>query len=50
MSKIKASHRLEYVPALGKLVTDFGKSANQRSGFHSKASGPHTAVLRFAPE
>jgi len=50
MSKIKASYRLENIPALGRLETEFGKSVDQRSGFHSKASGPHTAVLRFAPE
>ena len=43
------AHKLEYTPGIRDSVTVVGSGDSQRSGFHSRASSPHMALLMLEP-
>lgn len=45
----EAAHRLEYTPGTWAAVNWAGRGFSQRSGFHSYASSPHSALLVLHP-
>lgn len=47
-TKQKLAHIDEYTPGRRTFATSSGDLPSHRSGFHSSASSPHTALLRLA--